>query len=100
MIHAPADTFTADSEFLDAVENDLRVAIAAGARPQLVARIQRLMPEIVEKTAPAAPALDPVTVTAVLSICRQLASFRLLGGQHEAIARLRAWCVAVLEGTK
>lgn len=99
-IHTPAHRIEPqerphpENELLDAIEADIRAAIDAGARPQLVARLQRLMPEIVTKPAPALP--DQMTITTVLTTCRHLSTFRLQAGQHEAIARLRNWCLQTL----
>jgi len=85
-----------ENELLDAIEADIRAALDAGARPQLVARLQRLMPEIVTRTAPAPALPDQMTLTTVLTTCRHLAQFRLQAGQHEAIGRLRNWCLGTL----
>ena len=101
-LHTPANRIEPherphpENELLDAIEADIRAAIAAGARPQIIARLQRLIPEIVREPAPAPLLPDPMTISTVLTTCRHLSTFRLQAGQHEAIARLRNWCLQTL----
>lgn len=106
--HAP------ENAILDLVETSIRTALDLGLEPQLTARLDRLVPRAKIEVPVPMPAQPPgcasgqpkgasaeaseaperkLELAAVLTACRQLATFKLSAGHHEAIARLKAWLV-------
>lgn len=109
----PAERDDPMDRVLDMIEVNIETAIDLGLEPQLRARLARLLPApamgtvtiLASGTAPAAgsapvespaPTRDPLDLAAVLTVCRELETYKLRAAQHAAIARLKGWLVAEL----
>lgn len=83
---------------LDLIEASIRTALDQDLEMQLRARLARLLPA--PMPAAAREPVDPLLLAQLLTACREMASHRLRGPQHEAIARFRQWIVSELDAGK